>query len=220
MISDYEKHIYNLHLKSTRQASNKPFKFRKDFTGIPDKDFVALKKLSNFFNQHKDIDPAVFFISSYKMYKDEKYFDLSYFLTLKAIKAYNIFTNNIKNSDPDSPDQINFTKKSLLFIFNYCREKNINIEDYLLEKTNNINTYFLHLKNRDINIYSLFGFKNLESTIAKSDKEVLRFMFSNDFIEKIDLFKIKFLNSKNCKYILDKGLEIIKKKYKKELNSV
>ncbi|NBP15009.1 hypothetical protein EBU95_11505 [bacterium] len=106
-----------------------------------------------------------------------------------------------------------------MFISKFCKQKNITVDSYISDKTNNIYTYLLHLKNRDINIYSLFGFADLETSLKKSDLEVLRFMFDNNFLENISLFKIKFLNSKKCKAVVDNGLQIIKNNFKKELNT-
>ncbi|NBP15667.1 hypothetical protein EBU95_14945, partial [bacterium] len=68
MISDFEKHIYNTHLKVTRQANKQPYKLRKDFSNISDKELFTIKKLSNFFNQHKQISPSLFFLASYQIY--------------------------------------------------------------------------------------------------------------------------------------------------------
>jgi hypothetical protein len=218
MISDFEKFIYNTHLKTHRQLKNQPYKLRKDFDGIPDKDFIALKKLSHFFNNHKEISPAVFFLASYKIYKDEPFFDLNHFNTLRAIKAFNIFTNDTNNLDPDSPEQIDFTKKSLIFIYKFCKNNNILIEDYCKHKTNNMHTFFIHLKNRDINLYSLFGFTDFSLCLKGSDIEVLRFMFNESFLDRINLLKVKFLNSKKCNLLVSNGLQRIKNNYKKELN--
>jgi len=218
MISDFEKYIYNLHLKVTRQQNNKPFNLRKNFNDLEDKDIACLKKLSSFFNKHKEIEPSTFFLSSFKVYHDEKFFELCYFNSLKAIKAYTIFCNNINNQDPDSDEQLNFTKKSLVFIYNFCKKNNIEISAYLSHKTNNIYSFLLHLKNRDINLYSLLSFNELNSFFIKSDVNVLSFMFEEDFLDKVNTKKIKFLNSKKCKHLVITGLDRLKNNLKNELN--
>jgi len=114
MISDFEKYIYNQHLKITRQHNKQPYTLRKNFNDLADKETICLKKLSHFFNKHTKITPADFFTASYNLYKDEKYLDLCSFNTLKAVKAYTIYCNNINNLDPDSDKQLEFTKNSLL----------------------------------------------------------------------------------------------------------
>jgi hypothetical protein len=220
MISDYEKHIYNTHLRASRQHQNKPCNLKKDFNDIDDKTAACLKKLSHFFGKHKEIDLHSFFSASYKLYKDEKYFDLCYFNTLKAVKAYTIHFNNINNLDPDTQEQLDYTKKSLVFIYNFCKNNNIQLQDYLQHTTNNLFTFLLHLKDRDINLYSLLSFDNLNNCLSKTDREVLRFMFNDSFINNVNLKKIKFLNSLKCKRLVVNGLDKLKNNLKNELNIV
>jgi hypothetical protein len=218
MISDFEKYIYNLHLRTSRQQNNKPFNLRKDFNDLDDKSIAHLKKLSNFFNKHKEIEPSAFFLASYSIHKDEKFFELSHFISLKAIKAYTIFCSNVNNLDPDSDDQLTFTKKSLVFIYNFCKNNKIDITSYLSHKTNDIYSFLLHLKNRDINIYSLLGFEDLNAFFTKSDLNILSFMFEDKFLDKVNTKKIKFLNSSKCKVLVVTGLDRFKKRLKNELN--
>lgn len=218
MITDFEKYLYNLHLKITRQQNNKPYNIRKNFSDLSDKDYASLKKLSNFFNKHKEISPESFFSASYKIHKDEKYFELSYFNTLKAIKAYTIYNKDLSNLDPDSEEQLAFTKKSLVFIYNFCKTHNIVMANYLNHKTNDMFSFLLHIKNRDINLYSVLSFNNLNSLLSKSNVEVLRFMFEEEFLDKVNSKKIKFLNSKKCKHLVITGLDRLENILKNELN--
>jgi hypothetical protein len=218
MISDYEKYLYNLHLKASRTTQNKPYTVRKNFNDLDEKAGACLKKLSFFFNKHKDIDPLAFFTASYKLYNDEQFFDLCYFNSLKAVKAYTIHCKNLSNLDPDSEEQLAFTKKSLIYIYNFCKDNNLHLTEYLSHKTNNMFSFLLHLKNRDINLYSILSFDNLNNVLSKSDTEVLRFMFESDFLEKLNLKKIKFLNSSKCKHLVINGLDKLKNNLKKELN--
>lgn len=219
MISDYEKHLYNIHLKTMRQKSNKPFNFRKNFNDIDDKTLLCLKKLSNFFNKHKNINPADFFSAPFKVYKDETFFDLCFFNSLKAIKAYTISCKNLSDLDPDAEEQLAATKQSLLFIYNFCKENKININQYLTHKTNNIYTFLLHLKDRNVNLFSLLSFDNLNNCLSKSDSQVIKFMFEDNFLDKINHKKIKFLNSNKCKFLVINGLEKLKNNLKNELNT-
>jgi hypothetical protein len=219
MITDFEKYIYNTHLKATRQHKNQPYKLRKDFDDLDEKDKLCLKKLSSFFNKHKEISPNTFFSASYKIFSDETFLDLSFFLTLKAIKAYTIHNKNISNLDPDSEEQLIFTKNSLKFIFLFCQENKISIPEYISHKTKNIFSFVLHLKNREVNIYSLFGFDNFSANIKKSDLDVLKFMFDESLLEKINTQKIKFLNSYKCKSLVINGLQKLSDKLKNELIS-
>lgn len=219
MISEFEKHIYNSHLKATRQQKKAPFSIRKDFSSLDDTTILALKKLSHFFNKHKEIIPFNYFNASYKIYTDETFLDLNFFNTLKAIKAYTVYNNTISKQEPDSPEQIDFTKQSLHFIYTFCKNKSIDLKHYADHKDNNIFSFLKHLKNRQVNLYCLFGIFNFEDNLKKSDSEIVRFMLSEVFLDQINMHKIKFFNSKKCKTLVTKGLQIIEEKLKKELIS-
>ena len=78
----------------------------------------------------------------------------------------------------------------------------------------------MHLKNRDINLYSLFSFDNLNNCLSKTDRDVLRFMFEDDFINNVNFKKIKFLNSLKCKHLVVNGLDRLKNNLKNELNII
>jgi len=206
VISNFEQAIYNTHLRVSRSIRNKPFKLKKDFTSIEPETELYLKKLSAFFKSHTDIKMDDFFKSSYIIHKDEPYFDLKHFTSLKAIKAYTVYQKQNESLDPDNDDQIEMTKSSIKFIHNFCKEQEIHFSKYLEHKTNNINTFLLHLKERKINIYSVIAFKDFDKIFKTFDYEVLRFMFNEEFINNISTFKIKYLNSDRCKSLITKSL--------------
>ena len=91
MISKKEEAIYNSYLYASRSAQNKPTKFRKDFSKLKDEDFVAVKKLSLFFNKHSNINYHDWFIAPFKVYSKDDYYDLRFYNTRKALKCYTIF---------------------------------------------------------------------------------------------------------------------------------
>lgn len=205
MITDFEKYLYNTHLKITRK--NKPYKLRKDFSDLAEKDIVCLKKLAHFFNSHREIKPEIFFSAPYDLYKDETHFDLSFFTTLKAIKAFTLQNKNIETLDPDAHEQLNFVKSSIMFINKFCRKNNFNAANYINHKTNNMHSFLLHLRDRSVNIYTLFGFKDFDKSIKNSDLDVLKFMFGENFLNNIALQRIKFFNSVKCKHLVSAGLQ-------------
>jgi len=218
MITDFEKFLYNTHLKISRSKKNKPFNLRKDFSDIAEKDIANLKKLSYFFNKHKEIKPEVFFSAPYNLYKDEAYFDLTFFTSLKAVKAFTLQNKNIEMLDPDTKEHLDFVKASFLFINKFCRENNLTIDNYLNHKTNNVFSFLLHLKNREINIYSLFGFINLDKQIKASDLELLKFMFGECFLNNLGLQRMKYFNSKKCKHLVTIGLQKLIEHNKKNVD--
>jgi len=215
MISEFEKHIYNLHLKATKDHNKSPYKFRKDFSNISDTDQLTLNKLSSFFFKHKNISPEIFFKSAYKLYSDEKFLPLSFFNTLKAIKAYTIFQKNLNSLDPDSAEQLEFTKKSLIFVFNFCKLNKINFYQYPLHSIDNFPSFLLHLKERHVNIFSLFYFDNIIQLITRIDNNRLKFMFDDEFLANLNAKKIKYLNSKKCKFLVINGINRLIKKLEK-----
>jgi hypothetical protein len=97
MCTDFQKKLYNEHLSVSRKAKNQPYKLRKDFSKIDEKTSFCLKKLSYFFDLHKEIKPRDFFQAPYDIYSDTEYFDLKFFTTQRAINVYKIFIESKKN---------------------------------------------------------------------------------------------------------------------------
>lgn len=212
MITEFDKLIYNTYLKTSRQSINSPYKFRRNFDRIDEKVFVCLKKLSSFFKRFPNIKMEEFFNAPYKLYKDETHFPLDFFISLKATKAYTLVQKQVNMLDPDIEEQLKFIKESLIFIYNFCKSKNINFNYYLIHKTNNENTFVLHLKERKVSIYSLFGFYNFEKIFKSKDSEVLKFILGDDFYNNFSVFKTKLLNSKKALNLVTKGYERLSKK--------
>jgi hypothetical protein len=210
MVNDFDKYIYNTYLKVSRSSYNTPYKTRKDFDTLDDEKFVYLKKLSNFFTRNKEIKPEEFFKASFQVYSDSQFLDLKYFTSLKASKAYTIVQKRREKLDPDEIEQLAFTKDSLVFIRDFCKTNSINVEQYIHHTTNNICTFLLHLKERNINIYALFGFLDFERNYKKADLEITRFMLGEDFSNNFSMFKVKFLNSNKCRILVEEGLKKIK----------
>ena len=113
------------------------------------------------------------------------------------------------NSLPDSPDQIKFTTDSIYYIYDFCKENNIKLQDYLSHQTGNINSFLLHVKENRINMYSLFGFKNLDKIITSADAEIVDFMMPN-FHSRLDSFRTKYYNSEKMKDVLSEGYVFVK----------
>jgi len=200
-LSDFEKYIYNTFIKVSRGAKNQPYRARKDFTDFDDKDFIYLKKLSNFFNRFKHISVLEFFQAPYELYKDEKYFGLDYYTSLKATKAYTLVLKKNEQLDPDDEKQLRALLVSFKFIKEFCIENNISIDNYANHKTNNIFSFLLHLQEHKINLYSLFEFKDAIRNMRISGAEILEFMFGNDFFNRVETLRTKYIISKKAKIL-------------------
>jgi len=208
-LTEFEKHIYNTHLRFSRKQKNQPFRARKDFSDIQDKNFIYLKKISAFLTKHSHIKLEDFIYAPFNIYPDEQYFDLSYFTTLKAVKAYTTFKKKQDNLDPDTPEQLQTIIESLKFINTFCRQQNINVPDYINYKPENTHSFIIHLKEHKINTYSLFGFSNFERVLRQYDMEMIKFILSEDFINNLPTFRLRYFASKKAKKLVDLGLKKI-----------
>lgn len=209
MLNDFEKFIYNKHLSVSRQAIQKPYNLRKDFSDISESTLFFIKKLSLFFKKFNHINIDDFFKAPYSLYKDENYFDLKFFITPKAIKTYNLFLKSKRYIDPDNSETLKFTADSIKFIKIFCKEKNINIEAYLnfIDKNETIPSFVNHLHTHKINIYSLFGLPDFRNKIFKN-YETYKFILGN-IIDDVDLFYNNFIKSKKLKILVKEGYKKI-----------
>ena len=193
-MTDYEKLIYNTFLRVSRTAQDKPFKYRKSFSGFEKTaNYVYVHKIRNFLSTYKHVDLEAFLLSPYTIYPDEGYFDLKFYTTQKAIKAYTLYKQKQENADPDSEEQIKYTTDSIYYIYQYCKDNKLDVDKYLTHKTGTANTFLLHLKENQINIYSLFGFPNFNEVSKKVDTAITEFMLP-DFYTKLDSFRLKLYN--------------------------
>ena len=208
-MTDFEQTIYNLHLKTSRTKQNKPFKFRQKFDKFEaDKNYVYVKKLASFFGKYNHVNIEDFFGAPYNVYPDAGFYDLKFYTTQKAIKAFSLHKQKVENSSPNSVDQIEFTKRSMLYIYNFCKENKIPLAKYLDYKAGTVRTFLVHLKEGHINLYTLFYFKDLHKAVQKSDLSVIEFMFPN-FFKKVETFRTRYNNTPDLKKIVQDGFFII-----------
>lgn len=199
MITDREKSIYNSYLYASRSSKNKPTRFRKDFSKLKDEDFVALKKLSNFFKIYNHINYRDWFIAPYEVYSKDEYFDLKFFNSRKALKCYSRYMKEREISNPDSQEVIESVKEGLKFIAKYCIKNSLNIDEYIKHYTNNMPTCLLHLQEHKLNFYTLHALE-VEQTIKSIEKDVLDFIVK-DFQTIFVNTRTKFYGSSKLKSI-------------------
>jgi hypothetical protein len=210
VISDFEQLIYNTHLRISRQKKNLPFMYRKDFTHLNDIYINSIKKIATFLAKFPHIKLEDFIRAPYEMYSDESYFELDYYTTLKATKAYTLFIKRRESLDPDNEEQLKYIIESLKFISAFCKEQGIDIANYIEHRTGNSSSYILHLKEHRVNVYSLFGFSNFERSIRSQDTEIVKFILSEDFLNMLSNFRLKFFASKKAKRLVELGIQKIK----------
>jgi hypothetical protein len=211
-LTELEKHIYNVYLKTIRSRNNQPYKYRKNFSNLDDIVKKHLKKISIFLNNYKHISLEDFIIAPYEVYRDETHFDLSYYNTLKAAKAYTIYQNNKVNSDVDSDIQLKYIAQSLIFLQNFCIENKITLDLYLQHIPEKIPSFILHLQEYKTNIYTLLGFKDFTKYLYKQDPDLVKFILGEHLYNSVPDMKVKFLKSKKAFMLVTTGLQRIQKK--------
>ena len=208
-MSPFEKNVYNTFLRVSRTAQNKPFRIRKNFKNFEDTDnYLFVKKIAMFLNKYKHVSVDDFFMAPYKTYSDTDYFELKFYTTQKAIKTYSLYVQSLQNADPDSADQIKFTTDSLYFIYQFCRDKNINLSEYIDHKDGPTSSFITHLSQSKVNIYSLFGFNNFEQKMRGNDPDVVKFIIPN-IVENLGNFRSRFYSSAKLKDIVKDGTQLI-----------
>jgi hypothetical protein len=198
-MNNNEKNIYNLFLATNKRINNKPFKYRKNFDNFEDEKYVYINRLSSFFKKFEHIKIEDFFEAPYFVY-GEKYFDLKFYCTQKAIKTYSLYHDRFLLNNPDSEQTIEKVKSSLIFIQEYCKDKNLKLEDYITFKEQTYNIFLKHLKERRINFFILFCF-SFENELKGMDKET-RSMF-NENLNNINYLRTKLYTSSKCKIIIN-----------------
>jgi hypothetical protein len=165
-----------------------------------------LASLERFFNSYNNIKIDDYFSAPYRIFEDDDYFDLEFFLTSKAKKAYSQYMKKIEMDDPDSESSLKRLVDSLKFIKNFCKEKGLTLEQYPLYIESNLPCMIDHLKNHHINMYALHS---LGVSKIEVENRILDFIFS-DFWITFQKTKNKFHLSKKMKEFSHKATTKIK----------
>ena len=218
MITNFEKQLYNEHLTVSKLSKKQPYKLRKDFSDLTAETVVALKRISSLLLRLNHIKSFNFFKAPFYLYPDE-HFNLKFFTSQRALKAYTAYMKVVEESDPDSELSLEATKNALLFLKQFFNDQNITLDEYCLQYTNSLPTFLLHLKERNINFYSIFALPNAEAELKKQDKDIIKFMFGEGFYTNYSTYFTKFLSSKKCKIFVREGLKTIQTKTKNKLET-
>ena len=206
-----EKNIYNTFLRISRSRNNLPYKTRKNFDNFEDSEhYVFVKRLSIFFNKFPHISIDDFFNAPYDVYPDDDMYDLKFYTSPKATKMYGLYVKKRNEESPDSESQIQFIKSSLFALYEYCRDNNLNLRDYTKNMTGDIHTFIMHLHDRRVSIYTLYGFSDVEKILNSYPKTRLEFTLGKDFTNNLASYKVRFYNSERAKRICTDGLAKIK----------
>lgn len=214
-----EQEIYNTYLAVTRSQQNKPFKLRKNFIGFENtKDYIHIKRLANLFRKFPQIDKQLYFKAPFQVYKDDKQiYDLSFFSSMKGLNVYTTYFNTIKQQSPDSPEQLEFIRKSLKFIGLFCLNNKINISQYTTFKTNHNYNWIEHLSKNQISVYILLAFPRIYDIISSIPRDEIE-LFLQDLWSNFTSLKSKLDNSKEAKFVCQTGINKLNEYINSELN--
>lgn len=160
---------------------------------------MHINKLNRFFNKFENINIKDFFEAPYFVY-NEPFFDLKYFTTQKAIKAYTVYQNVFLPENPDHAQSIEKARNGFAFIYKFCKSNGIKMEDYasFIQPNDKVHSFMLHLKNRDVSIYNMFVFPNFDKIIKQYDNEIKQFLFG-DVLQNINYYRTKYYGSAKAK---------------------
>jgi hypothetical protein len=195
MISEKSKRIYNDHLATSRKCRNKPFKIKKDFSKITEDQITVLTKLEQMFDSYTNIDPEHFFAAPYKLYQDEDYYPLDFFITQKAKKIYAQYMKSLDDESPDTKESLERLRDGLKFVKNFCNEKGLTLDEYSAYSEHNLPCVVEHLKSHKINFYVLHS---LNVSKLNIETRILDFIFG-DFYLTFRKTKNKFYTSQRMK---------------------
>jgi len=156
--------------------------------------------------KHPEINLDTFFEAPYKLYPDVEYFDLEYFSSMRAIKAYTTYKKLIFIQDPDS--QIKSVEESLRFIAKFCLEQKIHLRQYSTHRTTDTFTWMAHYKQNKINPYCMMEFPDVFSSVQTLAEDVRRF-YVDEFVEQFAKLKLQYNNSRKLKPFLKNALHVI-----------
>lgn len=210
-MSSLERLIYNTYLKYSRGKLGMPYRVRKHWEGFEESSaFPKVNKLKNFFTRNQNVSIDEFFNAPYTVYQGESGFDLDFYASQKAIKIYSMYLKKqMQSLLPDDEYHLKQISKGLKFILTFCKENKIKLEDYISFKEGVQSSFIIHIKERKISLYNLFGFENFERYFYSNDPDVARFTLG-EIYDMLPTYRTKFLASKKAKPLVVAGLLKIK----------
>lgn len=210
MIEERHKKIYNSFLRASRTAKNKPYTQRQNFDNLTSTVELALKKLDSFFLSHPTVKYSDFFSAPYNIYKNEEFFDLKFYTTMKAIKCYTEFIKQLEYLDTESDVVIERCIECCKSIYKFCRANKITLQEYKSQQEGTIPLYIQHLKDHKINFYTLHGL-DVNIPTGREYTDIFKFMF-DDFHTTFNNTRSKFIRSTQLKTTLRTALLKIEEK--------
>jgi len=225
-LSDFQKYLYNLHLKVYRKKEQKPYTERKNFdnfeTEHPDK-YASLIKISQMLTSMPHINKKLYFEAPYALYPDKKYFGLDFYTKQLAIKVYTLYLKQLNEQSPDSPSQLEFITDSLKFVRDFCIQEKIELSVYFNHKSCVVYSWAKHIAEYHTSPYFIIGFAYLGVSVydlmmdmPDDERELLLGELPHNYAS----YKCKLDSSEKAKMLVIKGLKAIDESIQKELTKV
>lgn len=126
----------------------------------------------------------------------------------EAMPFYIAHMKALEVKDPDHDVSINRLKKSITFIYKFCKEKNIDLTDYSIYTEAVLPCWVEHLRTHKISFYSLHA---LTFSKPELESDLLEFVIPKFFLT-FQKTRNKFYSSSRMKPFSKKVLEKISQK--------
>ena len=197
MLDEVEQKIYNAYLRALAQRHGRPYKARKDFTNMREKDELQIKKLKLFFDQYRDVNPFQFFRAGFK-YETNTYPTLEYFNTLRATRLYAKHIREKYNQDVDNIESIKDFKDGILFIYGFIQQNGLSLGEYkTCVNESGVPWVIVHLKQQNISFYHVHSLE-ISQEIFPTD---YRQLITDEFDDVWEQTKQQYLRSKTMRDI-------------------
>lgn len=219
MPNEQEQKIYNTYLRALAEHHQRPYKARRDFSTLREKDKLQLSRLKLFFDNYKDVNPFQFFRAGFK-YEMNTYPTLEYFNTLKATRLYAKHMRERYYEDVDNHESIRDFKDGILFIYNFITENDLSLFEYkTCVNESGVPWVIIHLKRQNISFYHIHALEVDIDIFPEDYRELITEDFENVFYET----KESYIQSKEMKEIgskFNKFSQRLIKAAKKSQNNV
>ena len=124
---------------------------------------------------------------------------------------YGTYTSQRDNECPDGEYQIKFVTDSLMYIFRFCKQHGITVDEYINHRTNDIHSFILHMRERQVSFYTLFGFEKFQPILGTYPQSQMEFTLGKNLENNLALYKTRYYNSNRAKAVIQAGLAKIDK---------
>lgn len=209
-MTENQKNIYNAYLKSMREAQNKPWKARKDFSNFDETKKSHIERIESILSS-KNINAFQFFKAPYVVWEDSQNIPLDFYKGFKALKAYRLYVYRLLNTEYESPECQMMISSGFQHIEKKCKSNGIKDLKEYAKWVNTYPEFLLDLKEGNICYYNIFGLEGAEEVLVNFDKEQIEFLIE-DFYEVLDCLRVNYFRSEILQDTINRNIKNIKEK--------